>query len=392
MPPFTRRQFIGYGAAVPAAAAVVPVGFRLGQRPGLRPLAITPTTIPKYVSTMPIPPAMPQAGTFSGYDYYTIAAGYFRQQILPSTFPSTPVFGYGAVGNSATFSAPGPTIEATTGRPVRVKWVNQLVTSANNYVAPLVQVTPTWHWANPPGGTSGRDGHGTGTSYTGPTPIVPHLHGSHTYDWSDGYPEAWFLPAAANIPAGYATTGTFYGPDSTASQNTIGLPWGNGYSVYQYTNDQAATTLWYHDHTLGMTHCNVESGLAGFYLLRGGSADLPSGVLPGPAPRAGDPAGTSYYEIPIVIQDKSFNPDGTIVPQVDFFGNTITVNGKTWPSLPVEARRYRFRILNGSMVRTYVLKIASNPTATRSATPALPFWQIGADGGFLPPRRNSTNC
>ena len=222
---------------------------------------------------------------------------------------------------------------------------------------------------NPPGGTSGRDGHGTGTSYTGPTPIVPHLHGSHTYDWSDGYPEAWFLPAAANIPAGYATTGTFYGPDSTASQNTIGLPWGNGYSVYQYTNDQAATTLWYHDHTLGMTHCNVESGLAGFYLLRGGSADLPSGVLPGPAPRAGDPAGTSYYEIPIVIQDKSFNPDGTIVPQVDFFGNTITVNGKTWPSLPVEARRYRFRILNGSMVRTYVLKIASNPTATRRPPP-----------------------
>ena len=83
MPPFTRRQFIGYGAAVTAAAAVVPVGFRLGQRPGLRPLAITPTTIPKYVSTAaPTPPAMPQAGTFSGYDYYTIAAGHFRQQIL----------------------------------------------------------------------------------------------------------------------------------------------------------------------------------------------------------------------------------------------------------------------------------------------------------------------
>jgi bilirubin oxidase len=288
MPFISRRQLLVFGA-VAGASAIVPAWVQLSSATRSRQLslfgAIDPTTVPKYTTTMPIPAAMPQAGAFSGYDYYEIAASYFNQQILPSGFPSTPVFGYGAVGQASTFSVPGFTVEATANRPVRVKWVNRLVNSANQYVSPLVQVHPDWHWANPPGGTNGEDGHGTGTTYTGPTPIVPHLHGTHTYHWSDGYPEAWFLPAASNIPNGYATVGSRYNEYNGNSQSTIGVPWGAGYSVYQYTNDQAATTLWYHDHALGVTHGNVQAGLAGFYLLRGGSGDLPTGTLPGPAPR-----------------------------------------------------------------------------------------------------------
>ncbi len=61
----------------------------------------------------------------------------------------------------------------------------------------------------------------------------------------------------------------------------------------------------------GMTRVNVYAGPAGFYLVRGGADDLSSG-LPGPAPALGDPAGMSYYEIPIVIQDRSFNGDGSL--------------------------------------------------------------------------------
>jgi FtsP/CotA-like multicopper oxidase with cupredoxin domain len=137
-------------------------------------------------------------------------------------------------------------------------------------------------------------------------------------------------------------------------------------------------------------------------------------VLPGPAPQLGDPAGTKYYEIPIAVQDRSFNADGSLFypdnraffeglnqpptpPYLDipfipdqacdslpsdiapifnpeFFGNTIVVNGKTWPFLEVEQRRYRFRFLNGCNSRFLILKMSNG----------LPFWQIGAEGGFLP--------
>ena len=58
------------------------------------------------------------------------------------------------------------------------------------------------------------------------------------------------------------------------------------------------------------------------------------------------------------------------------------VNGKTWPKLEVEPRRYRFRLLNGCNSRFLILRW-SDPVA-RPVTPELPFWQIGGEGGFLP--------
>jgi FtsP/CotA-like multicopper oxidase with cupredoxin domain len=61
----------------------------------------------------------------------------------------------------------------------------------------------------------------------------------------------------------------------------------------------------------------------------------------------------------------------------------MVVNGRTWPVLEVEPRRYRFRLLNGCNSRFLILRLAEDPT-TRPATTALPFWVIGADGGFLP--------
>ena len=133
---------------------------------------------------------------------------------------------------------------------------------------------------------------------------------------------------------------------------------------------------------------------------------------PGPAPQLGDAAGTKYYEIPIAIQDRSFNADGSLFypghraffeglslpesaghplharpgrttgratcPPIwnpEFFGNTMVVNGKTWPYLEVEPRRYRLRLLNGCDSRG---SSSSRPTCR------CPFWQIGADRGFLP--------
>lgn len=121
-----------------------------------------------------------------------------------------------------------------------------------------------------------------------------------------GYPESWFLPAASNIPFGYAKEGTYY-------ESKAGCGPGQGCTVDEYTNDQPTAALWYHDHALGITRLNVYAGGAGFWLIRTKSdreSGLRSGVLPGPPPKLGqDPNGdpavrNKIREIPIAIQPK----------------------------------------------------------------------------------------
>ncbi|NLL73369.1 MAG: multicopper oxidase domain-containing protein, partial [Clostridiales bacterium] len=251
-------------------------------------------------------------------------------------------------------SSPGSTFEAKRNIPVIVKWRNRL------YNPHLFAVDPTLHWANPndmpmhpekpwpsfpPGFLNAQY----------PVPTVTHLHGAEVQSDSDGHPDAWF---------------TYNGKQGPAYVS----------SVYTYPNTQEPTTLWYHDHTLGITRLNVYAGLAGFYLLREDKAckkkfsekrlNLPS----------------DKYEIPLVIQDRMFNTDGSLLfanqglsPDehpywaVGFFGDTIVVNGKVWPNLDVERRQYRFRVLNGSNSRFYNLSLSNG----------MEFTQIGSDGGLL---------
>ncbi len=410
----TRRQFLKASAGTGAAFLT---SSRLGvSKAGAAPLpggTLSPALIAKYVSPLLVPPAMQPTAVIQSrsVDYYVISVRQFQQQILPPDKPATTVWGYGSP-NQRNFHYPSFTVEATADRPVRVKWVNELIDSNGRYLRHLLPVDPTLHWANPPGGIAGRDMSPSFAStpgpYTGPVPLVTHLHGSHATEESDGFAEAWYVAAANNIPAGFAQVGSFYDQFKAKAQAKYGVVWEPGSAVFQYANDQRASTLWFHDHTLGMTRLNVYAGPAGFYLLRGGSADLPPGVLPGPAPQPDDPPGKKYYEIPIAIQDRSFNADGSLfypssrqffdgftgpyVPGSDiapifnpeFFGNTMVVNGNTWPVLPVEPRRYRFRLLNGCNSRFVLLKIASDPLARQPARAALPFWQIGSEGGFLP--------
>jgi hypothetical protein len=277
--------------------------------------------------------------------------------------------------------APSLTIEAHWDRPVRIKWINELVGDDGHYLPHLLPVDPTLHWANPPGGAAGRDMRPdfSGktyvpladfsdpdtqyTQYTGPVPIVTHVHGAvGVGDESDGYAEAWYLPAATDVPGGYATDGTWYSFFAGKAAARFGVAWGPGFAVFQYPNHNRASTIWYHDHTLGMTRLNVYAGPAGFYIVRGGPAgdqavlDSRFGtpaVLPGPAPRENDkfPPNKTYYEIPVAIQDRSFNADGSLfypstraffpdgitgpyIPDSDispiwnpeFFGNFIMVN------------------------------------------------------------------
>lgn len=419
----TRRRLLQIGLAAGAALTVPRQGLgpaswtaRRLARAVAQPIpggTLPPGSIVKYVTPLVVPPAMPRTSTIvqrggGPVDYYEIAVRQFTQQILPPGMPVTPVWSYGSVNHPATLNYPAFTIEARFNRPVRVKWINGLVDAAGNFRPHLLPVDPTLHWANPPGGPSGRDSRPTFAAtpgpYAGPVPLVTHLHGGHNAQESDGYAEAWYLPAAGGIPSGFAKTGSWYDAFNSEFARKFGAT-----ATFQYDNDQRAATLWYHDHTLGMTRLNVYAGPAGFYLLRQGPGDLPVPVLPGPAPDVGDSPFGRYYEIPIAIQDRSFNANGTLfypagreffdgfagpyipssdVPPIwnpEFFGNAVVVNGRTWPYLDVERRRYRFRFLNGCNSRFLILKITTEQQmTTRPAGAGLPFWQIGAEGGFLP--------
>jgi FtsP/CotA-like multicopper oxidase with cupredoxin domain len=427
----TRRRFIKLGAAAGGGLYLSTKigGVRYLLRAQIPGGTLDPLGVPKFVTPLLIPPVMPRAATIltargKNTDYYEISMRQFPQQILPAGFPVTTVWGYGAVTAASkrgllVHNAPSLTIEARWNRPVRVKWINELradpVDPTSAYLPHLLPVDPTLHWANPAGGVMGRDMRPDVTEtpgpYAGPVPMVTHVHGAvGVGDESDGYAEAWYLPAAGNIPAGYATTGTWYDFFKGKAQANFGAAWGPGFATFQYPNENRASTIWYHDHSLGMTRLNVYAGPAGFYIIRGGPdgddavLDNRNGspaVLPGPAPRENDrfPSNKTYYEIPIAIQDRAFNTDGSLfypdtraffdgivgdyIPDgefspiwsPEFFGNTIMVNGNTWPFQTVEQRRYRLRFLNGCQSRFLILDFGQ--------IPGVEVWQIGNEGGFL---------
>jgi FtsP/CotA-like multicopper oxidase with cupredoxin domain len=429
----TRRSFLKLtGATTLAWYVATQTGWTQRAMAAIPGGSLDPGAVPKFQTAMLIPPVMPRAATITmrggkPADYYEISMRQFQEQILPAGLPATTVWGYGAVKSASRrglliHHAPSLTIEAMWKRPVRIKWINELKDAGGNYLPHLLPVDPTLHWANPPQGsdpatygTGPRDSRPTFTStpgrYTGPVPIVTHLHGADGVgDESDGYAEAWYLPAAGNIPGGYATEGTWYDFFAGKAASKFGVAWGPGFAVFQYPNDQRESTLWYHDHALGMTRLNVYAGPAGFFLVRGepegdkavlDSRTNTTAVLPSPAPKEGDafPSNKTYFEIPIAVQDRSFNTDGSLfypntrvffdgivrdyIPDGDFspiwnpefFGNTIMVNGNTWPYQQVEKRRYRLRFLNGCQSRFLILDF--------NDIPGVEVWQIGNEGGFL---------
>jgi len=421
--------------------------------PGSGICLLDPTLIPKFTTPLVIPPVMPAStpgnqGTPAAK--YNIAVRQFAQQILPSGYNPTTVWSYGRAEDptpttapdlvtNSSFNYPAFTIEAVSGSLDTIRWINDLVDDSGNYLPHLFAVDQTLHWANPTKdcrmGTSRTNCEGSDDApYLGPIPIVTHVHGAHVNMESDGYPEAWWLPDANDIPPGIATKGGLYDQYDRANSTA-------GSAYYGYENDQPASILWYHDHSLGMTRLNVYAGPAGFWLIRGGAygdsnVTGVTGILPGPPPVAGEDVGTvnatqraKYREIPIVIQDRSFNPDGSLfypedraffeevntyqlqtVPFInetekdtvsdiapiwnpEAFFNTMVVNGVAWPVFEVAQARYRFRLLNGCNSRTLNLSmfVATDwgsdgkwGTADDVITTEIPFYQIGAEQGFLP--------
>jgi spore coat protein A, manganese oxidase len=331
----TRRQLLERGAL---SGAGLVVGSRAGFAVAAPVAAGATPRLRKWVEPLPVPPVLDGRG---GGKSFTIAARESTSWKFHPDLPATKTWGYWSDTPQAGLPYLGPTIEATR-RPndsvetsLTIEWRNELDRA-------FLPNDPTIMGAVMPGE---------------PVPIVTHLHGGETHPQFDGTPLQWFTKAGARGPHYITNTFTYY-------------------------NEQRASMVWYHDHALGNTRTNVYAGLAGIYLIRDdqdtGEADNPLGLPAGP------------YELPLVLQDKTFNPDGSMfyptqgvtpyhpewVPE--FFGDVAVVNAKIWPVVDVEPRRYRLRIVNGSQARFYNLQFAEE----NSGRP-LPFTQIGAEGGLL---------
>ena len=168
----SRRDFIKIGAVGAGIGAVGIIGYVVGKKftpvkVGLKPLDLLGAKeIKKYQTALLIPPVMPRAGIIldgnEEIDYYEISMRQFEQQILPEGLPKTTVWGYGAISAESKdglllHNAPSLTIEAISNRPVRVKWINDLMDDEGNYLPHLLPVDPTLHWANPEGGEEFSD-------------------------------------------------------------------------------------------------------------------------------------------------------------------------------------------------------------------------------------------
>jgi len=318
----SRRKLLLNGAALIAAAAAEQAGLlsnpllaqssAAAPRPWLHPERLT-----RFVDPLPIPQPLPKAelrphphqpGTQIAY--HRIAMRKVEVKVHRD-LPPTSIWSYGA-------TAPGPTIEARKGQPLLIEWVNNL---------PTQHFLPIDH--NLCG--AGKDLPEVRTAV--------HVHGACVAPESDGYPEDW----------------------KTAGQSSTAL----------YPMNQDASTLWYHDHAMGIERLNQYAGLFGFFLIRDDAEDalnLPRGK----------------YEIPLAICDRFFFADGQLhypdsgdpsAPWIsEIYGDVILANGMIFPYLEVEPRLYRIRLLNSSNSRAYRFSLSNGHA----------FHQIGADQGLLP--------
>ena len=355
---------------------------------------IDPTTIPQFVDPMPHFAAGLRVNAKAGGDIMVKTK--LVQQIALSTGtvtstgvigdPKTPnagkgnYAGYGiSTDNGNTFGPfmwPAQTIETKTGNELRVTYVNGLNGVRYSDFNILADQTLLLNGYT-------LNGDPLKDPYNGDIPMVTHLHGGEMPSGSDGGPTAWFMP----------TGNPLTGPGFVASQSFIST----------YPNNQESGTLWYHPHDQGLTRINVYTGLAGYYFLRGDAEE--KAKLPGwsgddkvqevtPAGKAPTFNGSASYlpEIELAVQDRMFNVKGELYwpvsptnPDIhpfwtpEFFGDVMTVNGKSWPYLSVAPRKYRFRVLDGCNARflnMWLINLATNSNGPKISV-------VGADGNFL---------
>lgn len=396
----------------------------------------TPSTIPLFGTDLrgvgpggiPVAAPDPWPATVTGVTHYTIDIKKFSDQVAPlsSGLGPTTFFGYDPVNPLGGGIQPqkhlGGIIVGEKGVPIQITFKNFLGTSSGKHILPNDLTI------------MGAD-QGNFRSST-------HLHGGLVPWISDGGPMAWFDPVGKS--------GVSFLNNMVL--NPFALP---GEAEYLYPLNQSARFLWYHDHAFGTTRLNAYSGVASALIIRDNfERGLQAQGLP-PFIENSVLGGTAVRELPLVVQDKIFvgpnnavldptwativdndawkpgslwyahvyernrwklagnanggnlkntaPPDPSVIPE--FFGDTMLVNGTTFPKAAVEPRRYRLRFLNACQARFLNLQffvadgsangITLNPATgvptnapfapklytTSAATPNV--LQIGTEGGFL---------
>jgi FtsP/CotA-like multicopper oxidase with cupredoxin domain len=211
-------------------------------------------------------------------------------------------------------SVPGPTIHVERGRPIIVRHHNDLFDEH-----PVLKY--------------------------GPPETSVHLHGNASLPQHDGYAS-----------------------DCTAP---------GGYKDYWYPAVQDARTLWYHDHGVHQTAPNAFMGLAAQYHLHDDGERVSGLPLEGPSDQYGNP-----YDVPMIVRDAMFDTDGQLLyddhDHSGFFGDVLLANGVPWPTMTVEPRQYRFRILDASLTRSLELALS-----IRGSAATIPLTVVGTDGGIM---------
>ena len=296
-----------------------------------------------FMDPLQVPPTLKPKTT--GTNEINLVAKRVR---LHSQLPPTPMWTYEGY-------YPGPTIEVQRGQRIRIAWKNAL-TGTSPVKGVFVQPS-----GPPPGlaATNSPGAHGASArpELAGLTPWTSvHVHGGSQHAVYDGLPDSGITPGDVQLS--------------------------------EYTNESAAAHLFYHDHAMPITALNVAAGLIGNYIIRDPNEN-----------RLGLPSGT--YEIPLMLSDVNFDTDskglingqilikrvqlspampGAIPAAVGTTGPFTMVNGVVWPYLQVEARAYRFRMVNASLTRAYTLAVLDEMTG-KPLKRAIRV--IGTDGGLL---------
>jgi spore coat protein A len=256
--------------------------------------------LPPFVDPLPLP-ATTRPVLRDGNRSLTISMQETHTKVHRDV-PPTRIWSYGP-------NALAPVIEARSGEPLRITWVNNL---------PAKHFLPIDHSL-----------HGCGTDIP-EVRTVTHLHGAKVPSADDGYPEDWF---------------------ATGKSRTC-----------TYPLQQDATALWYHDHAMGLNRINTYAGLFGILLLRDHVEDshhLPSGKYEIPL---------IFYDRDFTTDGQLFyatsgDPTHPWIPE--FPADGILINGKIRPYFEVEPRLYRFRTLNTANSRFFILSLSNDQPFTQ---------------------------
>ena len=326
---FTRRRLLKYGTV-----GVASLGFGLNGawragaedssfdqlRDVIDPCFDESPVGPAFLQDLVIPPALGPSTQTAGADVYKIEERRGTAEIVPGV--STPIWGYDGL-------LPGPTILARKGRPVDVVFTNGLPPDEDpTGLIDLQPVDPAiYHFT--------------------PSSTVVHLHGINTDHASDGYPEEVRRP-------------------------------GESFTHHYPNNEyQRPATFWYHDHSVHITSLHVYRGLAGFYILTDENEDA-----------LNLPKGYGVHDIPLLVKDVMIDPSSGVLlynncSHAGAYGDVMTVNGKQQPRFDVATRKYRFRLLNGSDSRQYLLALQLASEVGSEQAVNQPFFVIGSDQGLL---------